>query len=181
MHDPRTSLSRKQRIGAVGAAAGFAVIGLTSLAVPRIFAGISPNSDDVGARLAFALHWLLIPGLALLIGIIGAARRGFYPDAIDGTRAPKSHGLEINLRYNLNTVEQTVLAAIAWMGLAVSLPHDALPYIPAAATLFGVGRLTFWLGYLVYPIARSFGMVLTVAPTIAAFLWLTYHFFPVVE
>jgi hypothetical protein len=43
---------------------------------------------------------MLLPGLCLLLGVIVAARRGFFPDAIDGTRAPASGSLEINLRYN---------------------------------------------------------------------------------
>jgi hypothetical protein len=34
------------------------------------------------------------------------------------TRTPSSHSFEINLRYNQNTLEQTVLAVIAWTGLA---------------------------------------------------------------
>jgi hypothetical protein len=55
-----------------------------------------------------------LPGLCLLAGIGAAAdRRFFSADAIDGTRTPQSRGLEVNLRYNRNTLEQTVLAAIA--------------------------------------------------------------------
>jgi len=36
--------------------------------------------------------------------------------------APQSPGLQINLRYNQNTLEQTVLAAVAWSGLGLALP-----------------------------------------------------------
>ena len=86
----------------------------------------------------------------LLAGVQVAAGRGFHPDAIDGTPTPRSHALEIALRYNRNTVEQTLLAAIAWLGLAVSVPHAALAFIPAMAALFVVGRITFWIGYLVH-------------------------------
>jgi hypothetical protein len=130
-------------------------------------------ADDPTHRLAFAIHWLLVPGLALLAGVVGAVRRGFYADAIDGTRTPSNWGLEINLRYNQNTVEQTLLAAIAWTGLALSLPHEDLIVIPGMAFLFGFGRITFWIGYLLHPLARAFGMTLTAAPTLAAFVWLT--------
>jgi hypothetical protein len=38
---------------------------------------------------------------------------------------PANRGLEINLRYNLNTLEQTVLAAITWTALSLALLHDA--------------------------------------------------------
>jgi hypothetical protein len=34
------------------------------------------------------------------------------------------------------------------------------------------GRVAFWVGYLVHPTARAFGMVLTGLPTIAAYVWL---------
>jgi hypothetical protein len=52
------------------------------------------------------------------------------------------------------------------------LPQERLVLIPAAAILFGFGRATFWIGYLIYPTARAFGMVLTALPTIAAYVWL---------
>ena len=117
----------------------------------------------------------MVPGLTLLAGIWVAGRRGFIPDAIDGTRSPLRHSLEINLRYNQNTLEQTVLAAIAWINLSVVLPQERLVLIPAAAFLFGFGRAAFWIGYLIYPMARAFGMVLTVLPTIAAYVWLVWR------
>jgi hypothetical protein len=165
---------RKQLIGFAGALAGL----LTLLAVwsyRNAFSGYGPKLDDPQARLSYALTWLLLPGVTLLIGIIGAARRGFYRDAIDGTRTPTSPALEINLRYNQNTVEQVLLAAIAWVGLALKLPYQLLFLIPVIAVLFLVGRVTFFVGYLVYPVARAFGMVLTVVPTLIAYGWLTWR------
>ena len=116
-----------------------------------------------------------MPGLTLLIGIWVAARRGFLPDAIDGTRSPASHALEINLRYNQNTVEQALLAGIAWNALAFELPVDHLYLFPALAIAFLIGRATFWIGYLVHPMGRAFGMVVTVIPTIVAYAWLGWR------
>jgi hypothetical protein len=132
-------------------------------------------ADNVPDRLVFVLHWLLIPGLSLLVGVWIAGRRGFIPDAIEGTRTPASHAFEINLRYNQNTLEQVVLAAIAWANLGFALPQERLVLIPALATLFGIGRAAFWIGYLINPMGRAFGMVLTVLPTIAAYVWLVAH------
>jgi hypothetical protein len=43
------------------------------------------------------------------------------------------------------------------------------------ATLFAFGRAAFWAGYLIYPMGRAFGMVLTALPTIAAYAWLVWH------
>ena len=132
-----------------------------------------PLEDDAAARLAFVARWLIIPGLALLAVAIWLAYRCFFlADAIDGTRAPESRALEINLRYNQNALEQTVLATIAWTGLALALPHGDLALIPALAILFGAARAMFWIGYLISPSARALGFALTFYPTVAAFIWL---------
>jgi len=172
-HD--AAFRRKQAIGVALALAAALVVTLVGLRATTLFAAVLPDADDIAARLAFAVRWLLAPGCMLLAGVQVAASRGFHPDAIDGTPTPRSHALEIALRYNRNTVEQTLLAAIAWLGLAVSASHAALAFIPAMAALFVAGRVTFWIGYLAYPIARAFGMVLTALPTIVAYVWLLAH------
>lgn len=141
---------------------------------PLPLGGFTPPADDTASRLAFASVWLLVPGWCLLAGVFGASRRGFYADAIEGTRAPSARTLEINLRYNQNTIEQAILAAIAWLSLAVVMPHDQLVLIAGMAILFAVGRVTFWIGYLLHPMARTFGMTLTAIPTIIAFAALTW-------
>ena len=168
------SLLRKQLTGVV-----CTIAALITLAIVwhwrQLFHAAGPTSDDVQGRLAYVFTWLLLPGLALLIGVQAAARRGFYRDAIDGTRTPLSPALEINLRYNTNTVEQVVLAAIAWTGLALYLPSDMLPVIPVLAVVFFIGRIAFFIGYLIQPIARAYGMVLTAFPTLIAYAWLTWR------
>ena len=55
---------------------------------------------------------------------------------------------------------QALLAAIDWLGLAASVPHAALAFVPAMAAPFIVGRVAFWIGYLACPIARAIGMVM---------------------
>jgi hypothetical protein len=136
----------------------------------------APQDDDVAARLAFAAKWLLVPALCLLagIGVLGSLRF-FSDDAIDGTRTPASRTLEINIRYNLNTLEQTVLAAVAWTGLALALPHDQLGLIGVLAAVFALGRVLFWSGYLIAPWARAIGFALTFYPTVGVLLWLAGH------
>lgn len=132
-----------------------------------------PDGDDAAARLAFVARWLLLPGFSLLVGVCMVANRRFFlADAMDGTRSPASRSLEINLRYNQNTLEQIVLAAIAWAGLALALPHERLALIPALAILFVIARALFWVGYLISPGARALGFALTFYPTVAAFIWL---------
>jgi hypothetical protein len=66
-------------------------------------------------------------------------------------------------------VALSLLAAIAWLGLAVSVSHANLAFIPAMALLFVAGRATFWVGYLLHPTARAFGMTMTVLPTVVVY------------
>ena len=166
---------RKQLLVVAQSVAAALVVAIVGCHATSLCAASVPAADDIATRLALAARWLLAPGCTLLAGVQVAAGRGFSPDAIDGTPTPKSHLLEITLRYNRNTVEQMLLAAIAWLGLALAVPHAALALIPAMAGLFVAGRLLFWIGYLVLPIARAFGMVLTALPTLAAFAWLVAH------
>jgi hypothetical protein len=168
---------RNQLIGIAAALPAILCVILTLTFAPRLFGAAALPADTPAARLAFVAHWLVLPAVTLLAGVILAARRGFHADAIEGTRTPASHGLEINLRYNQNTLEQVVLAVIAWTALALVLPHASLVLIPALATLFLVGRASFWIGYLLHPMGRAFGMVLTVLPTLGALGWLLWRTF----
>jgi hypothetical protein len=168
----RDDYRSKVLAGVAGASSGFIVVVLVGALLPPFLPLDVFPADDLVSRIRFALGWLLIPGCSLLVGVWAAARRGFFPDAIDGTSTPTNRGLEINLRYNQNTLEQVVLVMIAWPAFAVLAPHERLDLLPMAAILFGVGRITFWIGYAIRPIARAFGMVLTILPTIAIYGWL---------
>jgi hypothetical protein len=159
---------RQIHLGIVGALPAFVAVALTLDHAKYLFAFAGLPSDDLAGRLAFAVSWMRLPGFCLLVGGFVAARRGFVADAIEGTRTSTSRGPEINLRYNQNTVEQLVLACIAWAGLVIRLPTADLLFIPAMAMLFVIGRGTFWIGYLLHPMGRAFGMVLTVVPTTRA-------------
>jgi hypothetical protein len=122
---------------------------------------------------------MLVPGLCLLAGIgVTANQRFLRSRFIDGDKpaaSDKPGFMEINLRYNTNTLEQTVLAAIAWTGLALELRPQDLGLIPAMAGLFAAGRAAFWAGYLFAPWARAFGLGLTAYPTFAALIWLAFR------
>ncbi|HEY5337241.1 MAG TPA: MAPEG family protein [Rhizomicrobium sp.] len=166
---------RKQFLLLPGAVPAAIIAFLVCVHAARLFGFVALPPDDTAERLGFAVRWLLLPGLTLWAGVQFAGRRGFYPGLIDGARDPSNHGFEINLRQNTNTLEQVVLAAIAWSGLALALPQERLVLIPAMAFLFVAGRITFWIGYFINPLARSFGMVLTALPTIGAYAWLVWR------
>lgn len=163
---------RKQILIALGMLAAAAVC-LIAARLGLDQAPRPPADLAVADRLALAAQWLLVPGFCLLVGIALAANRRFFSaEVIDGGPPLRRGAFEINLRYNQNTLEQTLLAAIAWAGLALALPVRDLGLIPALAGLFAAGRAAFWLGYLYAPWARAFGLGLTFYPTIAAMIWL---------
>src|SRR5215469_13476805 len=95
-------LLKKQILVACGAVPAL-VIFLIAWQYPARLAGfLTLPANDTASRLVFVSRWLVIPGLTLLAGIILAAQQRFWSAAIDGTRQPLAHGLEINLRYNMN-------------------------------------------------------------------------------
>jgi hypothetical protein len=168
-------MARKQLLIALGMLAAV----IACLAAAYFALGSRPDAPVATAeRLALAWRWMLVPGLCLLAGIgFTANRRFFMPAAIDGEREVPSRSFEINLRYNQNTLEQTVMAAIAWTGLALTLAPRDLGLIPALAGLFAFGRDAFWVGYLSATWARAFGLGLTAYPTFAALAWLAFQLF----
>ena len=42
---------------------------------------------------------------------------------------------------------------------------------PVLAGLFVIGRIAFWIGYLLTPEARAFGFVLTFLPNAVLLIW----------
>ena len=167
----------KQRGVLIGMALGFgATVAALCGAIAAAPDALLPNAGLMESW-AHALAWDTLPVacLAISIGRL-ASHRFFTPADIDGGATSdgtsKARLLQAMLQ---NTLEQTVLAAVAWLGLAVSVPHAALAFIPAMAGLFVVGRATFWIGYLLAPTARAFGMVMTVVPTLAGYGWLLSH------
>ena len=166
---------RKQVLILIGMVAAIVVV---TVVAERAMGAHSLAPVATADRLALAWRWMLVPGLCLLAGIgVTSNQRFVRADFIDGERPAASASdkpgfMEVNLRYNLNTLEQSALAAIAWTGLSLELRPQDLGLIPALAGLFAAGRAAFWLGYLYAPWARAFGLGLTFYPTIAALIWL---------
>ncbi|MFL5295667.1 MAG: MAPEG family protein [Phenylobacterium sp.] len=164
---------RKQILIALGMLAAMAVCAAAASRALGAWPAVEAATD---LRLALVAHWMVVPGLCLLVGLgVTANQRFLRAEFIDGQHPSKPGFMDVNLRYNLNTLEQTVLAAIAWSGLALALRPQDLALIPALAVLFAVGRVTFWIGYLYAPWARAFGLGLTFYPTVAALVWLAFR------
>ncbi len=130
-------------------------------------AGLLPGDDAMG-RIAFAFKWDLLPAACLLVAVGRLARHRFFtPEDIDGgglsSGTPRAHVLQSILQ---NTLEQVVLASLAYVISALLVPHSWLASIPAAAILFLIGRILFSRGYDRGAGARAVGFGLTFYPSV---------------
>lgn len=109
----------------------------------------------------------------LLVSIGRLARHRFFtPADIDGSGLTQGTDTAKELQAVLqNTLEQTVLAVLAYGCFAALAPGAFLGMLPAAAALFWIGRALFWHGYARGAGARAFGFALTFYSTVL--LWIS--------
>jgi hypothetical protein len=120
--------------------------------------------ETLGAAVAVLGLWV-----AATIGNV-ARLRFSDPRAIDGAIGggdpPALRVADAVLR---NTLEQAVLAALAYAALAAILT-GAAPTIALLVGCFSVGRMMFWAGYARGAQNRAFGFALTFYPSVLALL-----------
>lgn len=137
-----------------------------------VLAGFVWPMDDVdpgtGGRLAFAGGLMLVPGLCLAaaIGWVAAVRFASDADRAGAALSAASPALGVPSAVLQNTLEQAVLAGIAYAAAAALWPPERLGAAAVAAALFGIGRLLFALGYARGAAGRAFGFGLTFYPTL---------------
>jgi hypothetical protein len=73
-----TPLRRQQAIGIAGAIPAFIAIACAFVHANDWFGTTALPAPDIASRLAFAVRWMTVPGLCLLLGIWVAARRGAF-------------------------------------------------------------------------------------------------------
>lgn len=157
-------MTRDRKVVAVGAASGvvamlLAMWVLTTQVLPGP-AGMTAMAD----RLAYALRWDALAALPLffMIAAIGNARA--LGPAIDPTLDAEDRTMIVNDRVADNTTQQFLLFLAGSLGVAASVPPARLQVVGAAAIVFVVARLIFWIGYRIHPLYR--------APGFAATAWL---------
>ncbi|MDF2232593.1 MAPEG family protein [Albimonas sp. CAU 1670] len=134
--------------------------------------GAVPGDGSPGARLALAATALLGPGAALAAVIGRIAQRRFFDAAlIEGQAPAPGSGAEIDQRVLRNTVEQALLAALAWPALALALPADRLGAVAALGLAFPVSRAMFWIGYHRAPLLRAPGFAWGFYASVMAIAW----------
>ena len=145
--------------------------GLAVTLLALLWPGLPPGPTDVGSQLAAWLACDLAAALWLAIAVGRLARHRFFSDDdIEGALRPGSLRAAVLQSLVQNTLEQTVLAVVAY-GAWLLATRPAAPVATAwiAVGCFSVGRLLFFLGYGRGAAARSFGFALTFYPTVGLF------------
>ena len=105
--------------------------------------------DSVGARMIVALKCLAMATLFCLVtGVEAIAHERLQSNAFDPLAGHETARLRVNLRYLQNTLEQTVVFAVALFGLAFYRDSgEAMRAVVAATIIWILNRFAFWIGY----------------------------------
>lgn len=125
-----------------------------------------PHLHTLSDRFTFVLRYQVF-GLAVILLLISqiATTRLFT-----NSRNPLSGNeqrIEKASRILQNTVEQFLLNFVNQLILVTYLTENQLKLIPVINLIFLIGRLTFYLGYLISPDYRTFGFMVTFIPNLA--------------
>ena len=153
-------MTKDQKIVATGAASGVVTMIVTVAVIYQLWP-VNPALADVASRLAYALKADVVAVLPLLASIIAVANRRFTTEAIDPTLHKEERAALIDGRVVDNTLQQYILFLIGTLALSVNLAAEQMRVIPAAAIVFVVARVAFWIGYRIHPLYRAFGMAAT--------------------
>lgn len=160
---------RKVSVAAVGATIFCTLMaGLGYLVLP----GLLQFPIGLPERLVFTLRADLFVFVWVLVGV-HLVSRGRYHSAADiggSGSGPPSPKIAAKVAFLQNTLEQAFMAIGVHLVLATLLPGPAMSLIGVAVFLFGIGRISFYIGYPHGAGGRAFGMVTTVLPTLAGFV-----------
>ena len=144
-----TEAWRKERKSGIAA---IAISGAVSIALWFALMRFLPalnGMEDVGARMLIALKCVVVATLfALVAGVEAVAHERLQSAAFDPLAGHQTKRLQVNLRYLQNTLEQTVIFAVALFGLAAYMTSgEAMRAVPAVTVIWVVNRYAFWIGY----------------------------------
>ena len=97
-----------------------------------------------GKAVAFSL---VIATYPLALGLLWAASTRFFVQNLDGSDPEPGTPLDITRRYLQNTLEQTVLFALAAIAFFFAAPEFSASLLPVMAVWFFIARALFWIGY----------------------------------
>jgi uncharacterized MAPEG superfamily protein len=136
---------------------------------------VGPRAAQTADRLAFAAAWLL--PIAILLFVMSAATglgRAFGGGG-DPTANVDSRYVDVTRRVLTNSVEQSLIFALAALAMAALTPAGQLSVLAALAILFVIARVVFWFGYLRDPMYRFPGFALTAEINLVILVWDIVH------
>lgn len=159
----------ERRLVARGMAAGAAFIALVFMAAWASAPYWLPDLALPQRRLLWILALEPLVLFWLAAGVADVARRRFVSSedilAAADKGAPGA-GVRTAAAILQNTLEQVVLAVAAHVCFAVGASGRSMALVPAAITLFCIGRALFWARYEAGAGARAFGFVLSFYPSV---------------
>ena len=154
-------MTRDQKVVAIGAASGVAGMLLAMWVLTTKLLPVPVGMESVGDRLAYALRWEALAALPLFLMIVAIGNARALGPAIDPTLGAEDRRMIINGRVADNTTQQFLLFLAGSLGVAASVPPGWLQVTGAAAIVFVVARLVFWIGYRIHPLYRAPGFAAT--------------------
>jgi len=163
-------MTQDQKIVATGAASGVATMLAALFFLSSRLPALAADAD-AGARLAYAMQWNVIAVLPLFFAIVAVGNARFKSEAIDPTLGKESQAMIIDGRVADNSLQQFALFTTGILAVAAGASGEQMSVVAAAAIIFAVMRVAFWIGYRIKPVYRAFGMAGTSYLGIALFLY----------
>ena len=148
-----------QRKVLVGAASGIISMVLAMWLLTSLLP--HPSAPTVADRLAYTAVANACAAIVLFVMVAAVGNSRFLSGAIDPTLGKESPRMVVDGRVADNTTQQYLILAAATFGLAANISEDDLNVIGAAAIVFIVARILFWIGYRIHPLYRAFGFAAT--------------------
>ena len=169
-------MRKEQKIVAIGAASGVAIMALSVWALTRALP--APVIVDIlGERLSYALRANVVALVPFFVMLITVGNSRFLSEAIDPTRHAESRSMEIDGRVADNTLQQNLVFAVASLALSTIVPLQHLQVVWACAIVFVIARAVFWLGYRINPLYRAPGMSSTAYMNLGMILYVLFYIF----
>jgi uncharacterized MAPEG superfamily protein len=136
---------------------------------------IGPRAAQTADRLAYAAAWMLPIAILIFVMTMATGLGRFLGGGADPTANADSRFVDVCRRSLTNTVEQSLIFALAAFTMAAVTPAGQLGLLGSLVILFVIARLAFWIGYLRQPLYREAGMALTFEINAVIIIWDIVH------
>jgi uncharacterized MAPEG superfamily protein len=150
----------------------------TALAWGLLFAfwpAASPGVTGAGDRLVLAAGLLVWPALVLLVMVFAVTLTRLATAAFDPLKDPESSFQLRAQRALTNSVEQTAIFVPGLLAAAVLADPADIRFVGVMTALYCAARGLFWAGYVINPLYRAPGMIMTLNINVAVVAYAVYR------